>query len=276
MQGENVQVSVLMTVYKSDNPEYFKLSLDSVLEQTVMPSEIVLVKDGPVPNSIQAVIDEADKNYPGVIHQVQLSQNVGLGLALNEGLKVCKYELIARMDSDDISLPERFEKERAVFLANPEIDIVGCPVHEFVGTPDNVVGKRDVPLDNESIHKYARIRDPFNHPTVMYRKSKVMKYGPYRAYRKNQDTALWLDLLSNGCMAANVPEYLLKFRFDEGTYKKRKSWVNTKTLIGIRWNGYKCGFNSFMDFLMVSVMQLGVYIMPERFQKFVYKRVLRK
>ena len=104
------------------------------------------------------------------------------------------------MDSDDICLPERFEKELVVFETNPEIDIVGCPVKEFVGTPDNVVGKRNVPIDNVSIHKYARKRDPFNHPTVMYRKSKVMKYGPYRNYRKNQDTALWIELLSNGCV----------------------------------------------------------------------------
>ena len=268
--------SVLMTVYKNDNPNYFRISLNSVINQTVIPTEVVLVKDGPVPEVIQNVIDEVDRLHPGIINQVQLKKNVGLGLALNEGLKVCKYELIARMDSDDICLPDRFEKELAVFENNSDMDIVGCLVKEFVGTPDNVVGKRDVPLDNVSIHKYARKRDPFNHPAVMYRKSKVMKYGPYGDYRKNQDTALWIEMLNNNCIASNVPEYLLMFRFDEGTYKKRKSWVNTKLLISIRWHGYRIGFNSFFDFLMVAVMQLGVYIMPEGFQKFVYTRILRK
>lgn len=268
--------SVLMTVYKSDNPEYFRISLNSVMDQTAVPDEVVLVKDGPVPATIQVVIDGVDEAHPNIIKQVQLEKNVGLGLALNEGLKECKYELIARMDSDDICLPERFEKQLKMFETNPKLDIVGCPVKEFVETPDNVVGKRDVPLDNVSIHKYARKRDPFNHPTVMYRKSKVMKYGPYGNYRKNQDTALWIELLSNECVAANIPEYLLMFRFDEGTYKKRKSWVNTKLLIDIRWHGFKIGFNSFFDFLMVAAMQLGVYIMPEGFQRFVYTKILRK
>jgi len=270
------EFSVLMTVYKSDNPEYFKISLNSVINQTVIPNEVVLVKDGPVTETIQAMIDEVDTLHPNLIHQVQLEKNVGLGLALNEGLKVCHYELIARMDSDDISMPTRFEKQLQVFASNLEMDIVGCPVKEFVGTPNNVIGKRDVPLDSEAIHNYARRRDPFNHPTVMYRRSKVIKYGPYGNYRKNQDTALWIDLLSNGCVAANLPEYLLMFRFDEETYKKRKSWLNTKLLINIRWQGFKIGFNSFFDFLMVAVMQLGVYIMPIGFQKFVYTKILRK
>lgn len=270
-----MEYSVLMTVYGKDNPEYFRKSLLSMLKQTKEPNEIVIVKDGPVSIEIQEIIDEFSIKYEDVIIQVQLEKNIGLGLALNEGLKVCKNELIARMDSDDISLPTRCEKQIEEFLKNPNLDIVGCPVIEFVGETDNVVGKRDVPLDNMTIHKYARRRDPFNHPTVMYKKSKVMKYGPYGNYRKNQDTALWIELLSNGCIASNIEEYLLMFRFDEGTYKKRKSWINTKLLINIRWHGFKIGFNSFFDFLIVSSMQLGVYIMPTEFQKFVYTKILR-
>lgn len=267
--------SVLMTVYKKDDPNYFDLSLKSMIDQTYPADEIVLVKDGPITDELQCVIDNFLK--AGVpIHQVQLKENCGLGLALNEGLKVCKNELIARMDSDDISLPERCEKQLALFEADPALDIVGCPVKEFVGTPDNVVGKRDVPLDNEAIHRYNRRRDPFNHPTVMYRKSKVMKYGPYGNYRKNQDTDLWINLLSNGCKAANCPEYLLMFRFDEGTYKKRKSWVNTKLLIEIRKNAWKSGYCSFVDYMFVACAQLGIYILPEIFQKFVYTKLLRK
>lgn len=267
--------SVLLTVYKSDNPEYFKLSLKSMLEQTVKSNDIVIVKDGPVPDSIQTVIDEFSVDNPA-IHPLQLKKNVGLGCALNEGLKVCQNELIARMDSDDISLPKRCEKQLALFSADPELDVVGCPVKEFVGTPDNIVGKRDVPLDNEAIHKYNRRRDPFNHPTVMYRKSKVFKYGPYGNYKKNQDTDLWIKLLSNGCKAANCADYLLMFRFDERTYKKRKSWVNTKLLIEIRKKAWKSGYCSFLDYLFVTCAQLGIYILPEGFQKFVYSKILRK
>jgi len=268
--------SVLQTVYKSDDPENFKLSLLSMLNQSVKPDEIVLVKDGPVPETIQSVIDELDAEYPEIIVQVQLEKNLGLGLALNEGLKVCKNELIARMDSDDFSLPERCEKQLKFFEDDPDLDIVGCPVKEFVDNIDNVVGVRDVPLTNEEIHKYAKRRDPFNHPTVMYRKSKVLCCGPYRDYRKNQDTALWIDMLSKGCKAANSPEFLLMFRFDENTYKKRKSWTNTKLLIKIRKDAYKRHFCSFKDYFIVAIAQIGIFILPVWFQKFVYTKVLRK
>ncbi len=270
------QYSVLQTVYKSDAPEALRLSLESMIHQTIQPNEIVLVKDGPVPEALQSVIDELDNRNPGIIVQIQLEKNVGLGLALNEGLKYCKNELVARMDSDDISLPERCEKQLLMFENDPELDIVGCPVKEFVGTDSNVVGVRDVPLDNESIHKYAKRRDPFNHPTVMYKKSKVMLYGPYGNYRKNQDTALWVDMLGNGCKGANCSEYLLMFRFDENTYKKRKSWINTKLLIQIRKKAYKIGFSSFWDYMFVSVAQLALFILPTGVQKFVYTKLLRK
>lgn len=268
--------SVLLTVYKSDNPEHFRLSLESMTQQTLISNDIVVVKDGPVPNEIESVIADFQEKYPDIIHPLQLETNMGLGLALNEGLKICKNELIARMDADDISLPERCEKQLLMFENDPELDIVGCPVKEFVGTPDNVVGVRDVPLNNDAIHKYCKRRDPFNHPTVMYRKSKVMEYGPYGNYRKNQDTDLWIKMLSKGCKCANCPEYLLMFRFDEGTYRKRKSWVNTKLLIQIRKEAYKNGFCSFVDYMVVAIAQMGIYIMPEAVQKFIYKKILRR
>lgn len=268
--------SVLQTVYKNDSPDAFRLSLESMINQTVVPDEIVLVKDGPVPATLQKVIDDLSDTVPNMIVQVQLETNIGLGLALNEGLKRCRNELVARMDSDDISLPERCEKQLAMFAEDSELDIVGCPVKEFVGTPDNIVGMRDVPLDNESVHQYAKRRDPFNHPTVMYKKSKVMLYGPYGDYRKNQDTALWIDMLSNGCKGANCAEYLLMFRFDQNTYKKRKSWINTKLLIQIRKKAYRIGFSSFWDYVFVSVAQLGLFILPTAVQKFVYTKLLRK
>lgn len=269
-----MEYSILQTVYKSDSPVYLKLTIESMLSQTLRSDDYVLVEDGPLPEELESVVVFYEKNYPE-IHVVRLPSNVGLGKALNEGLPVCRNELVARMDSDDISLPERCEKQVRAFENDPELDIVGCPVKEFVGTPDNVVGQRDVPIDNESIHKYVHRRDPFNHPTVMYRKSKVMKYGPYGDYRKNQDTDLWIKLLSNGCKAINIDEYLLMFRFDEGTYRKRKSWTNTKTLINIRWKAFKDKNCSLWDFIVVSGAQLAIYIMPSGLQRFIYQHILR-
>ncbi len=267
--------SVLMTVYKKDNPEYFALSLKSMVEQTYPADEIILVKDGAVTAKLQNIIDNYER--AGVpIHQVQLKKNQGLGLALNEGIKHCKNELIARMDSDDYSLPIRCELQVKEFEKNPELDIIGCPVDEFVGTIDNVVASRNVPLTNEKIYKFAKKRDPFNHPTVMYRKSAVEKVGCYSDYRKNQDTDLWIKMLKNNAVCMNLSAHVFRFRFDKETYQKRKLWVNTKILIEIRYKAWKSGFNSFFEFVEVASVQLGMYILPVGFQKFVYKKILRR
>jgi glycosyltransferase involved in cell wall biosynthesis len=263
-----------MTVYRGDNPLYVTTSIESILNQTYKSDDFVIVEDGPLPSELETLITSYEKTYPA-IHVVRLSNNVGLGKALNEGLPVCKNELIARMDADDISVPERCEKQARAFEEDSELDIVGCPVKEFVGTPDNIVGQRQVPLDNDAIHSFVRRRDPFNHPTVMYRKSKVMQYGPYGDYRKNQDTDLWIKLLSSGCKGRNIDECLLMFRFDEGTYRKRKSWTNTKTLINIRWKAYKDKNCTLGDFIVVSGAQLAIYMMPSGLQRFIYKHILR-
>lgn len=267
--------SVLMTVYINDNPEYFAMALDSMIDQTLKADEIVLVKDGPISEVLQKIID--DRISHGIpIVQVQLQKNRGLGLALNEGIRIIKNELIARMDSDDYSLPERCEMQVREFENNSKLDIIGCPVLEFVGTIENIVGERKVPLTNEEIYKFAKKRDPFNHPTVMYKRSAVVRAGCYSDYRKNQDTDLWIKMLSNKVVCKNLSDPVFRFRFDEGTYKKRKSWINTKSLIEIRYKAWKSGFNSFGEYLMVAMTQLGIYILPEGFQKFLYQKILRR
>ena len=267
--------SVLMSVYSKDNGEYLKLAIDSMINQTLKPDEIVIVKDGKIPSSLEKVIKDAKLKFSKIV-EVQLKTNVGLGLALNEGLKVCKNELVARMDADDISLLERCKKQVLMFEKNKKLDIVGCPVLEFSDNPENIIGKRRVPLTYKEIYNYSKKRDAFNHPTVMYKKSKVLKCGGYGDYRKNQDTDLWIKMLASGSQAMNLDEELFLFRFDENTYKKRKNWLNTKTLIKIRWNAYKIGFSSLLDFLIISVIQLAIFVLPVSFQKFVYKKVLRR
>lgn len=271
-----MEYSVLMTIYKKDNPQYFKMALMSMVKQTKMPDEIVLVKDGPVTDELQKIIDDVCKIYPDLIVQVQLSKNKGLGRALNEGIKVCKNDIIARMDSDDYSMPERCEKQLKEFEKNPSLDIVGCPVKEFVGDINNIVGERTVPFSNEDINKFVKRRDPFNHPTVMYKKSSLEKVGCYSDYRKNQDTDLWIKMFSNGSVGMNLPEPLVMFRFDDNTYKKRKSWVNTKTLIEIRWKSFRKGFNSLSELIGIAIVQMSIYILPISFQRFVYNKILRR
>lgn len=270
-----MKYSVLMTVYKNDKPEYFNKSIMSMINQTIEPDEIVLVKDGPITEELQDVIDNIDKKYPNIINQVSLKQNVGLGLALNEGLKVCKNDIVARMDADDISLPTRCEKQLKEFINDENLDIIGCPVKEFIENENNIVSLRKVPIMHEDIYKFAKQRDPFNHPTVMYRKSKVLKCGGYSDLRKNQDTDLWIKMLVDGCKTKNIEEPLFLFRFDEQTYKRRKNWTNTKLLISIRYNAFKIGFSSLSDFMKIAIMQIGIYLMPISFQKFIYQKFLR-
>lgn len=264
-----------MTVYTKDNPDYFALSLDSMINQTCKPDEIVIVKDGHIRKQLQDIIDSR-KNRQVKIIQLQLPVNKGLGLALNEGIKICKNELIARMDADDYSMPNRCELQLKAFEKYPELDIVGCPVDEFVDDIDNVVGCRNVPYTNDEIYAFAKKRDPFNHPTVMYKKSVVLKAGMYSDYRKNQDTDLWIKMLSNGAQCMNLKEHVFRFRFDSATYRKRKSWVNTKILLEIRYKAWQSGFNTFFDFLLVATSQIGVYILPVWFQRWLYTAVLRR
>lgn len=267
--------SVLMTVYAEDNPKFFSLALDSMVRQSYPPDEIILVKDGPITENLQKIINDATVSG-APIAQVQLEKNVGLGLALNEGIKVAKNELIARMDSDDFSMPNRCKLQIEEFERNQALDIVGCSVLEFIGEIDNVVGERKVPQSNEEIYQFAKRRDPFNHPTVMYRKSFLEKVGCYSDYRKNQDTDLWIRMLSAGAICMNIDSPVFMFRFDERTYEKRKSWQSTKTLISIRYKAWKMGFNSLGEFLQIAIVQLGVYVLPIGFQRVLYQKVLRK
>lgn len=267
--------SVLMTVYKNDCPEYVRKSIRSIFNQTKLTNDFVIVKDGPIPESLQKVIDDEIAEYKEIVTQIQLSNNVGLGLALNEGLKVCKNDLVARMDSDDISLSMRCEIQLNEFIKDPSLDIVGSYVDEFVKDESVIISRRVVPTTHDEIIKYIKTRDPFNHPTVMYRKSKVLAVGGYSDLRKNQDTDLWIKMIEYGCKCKNIPESLLLFRFDEKTYKRRKSWMNTKILIGIRYKAYKRGFNTLSEFLKVTIVQLIIYLMPVCMQKFIYKNFLR-
>ena len=263
--------SVLMSLYKKEHPEYLRLALDSMLNQTVKPDEIVLVEDGPLTPELYAILNE----YP-MLHRVKNEKNLGLGLALNEGLKVCRNELVARMDTDDISKPERCEKQLRRFEEKPELAIVGSHIDEFVGTPDNIISQRKVPLTSEAIYNFAKKRSAFNHPAVMYRKSAVLAEGGYSDLKRNQDVDLFGRMLFKGHKAENIDEALLWFRSSDELAARRKSWENTKSYIDTIKKFWKMGYSSFADYAKVAVAQTGMYIMPVKMQNWVYKKFLRK
>ena len=268
--------SVLMSLYIKEDPEYLKLAVDSMLNQTVPPDEIVIVEDGPLTNLLYEVLAEYDKNHKGLFTRVVNEKNLGLGLALNNGLKACRNELVARMDTDDISKPDRCEKQLAAFEKAPELSIVGAFVDEFYDNPDVVVSTRAVPIEHKDIYEFAKRRSAFNHPAVMYRKSKVMENGGYSDLKRNQDVDLFGRMIFSGCKAHNIGESLLLFRSNDNLAKRRKSWQNTKSYIDTIKKFWKMGYSGFGDYVIVACAQTAVFLMPSKLQHWVYKNFLRK
>ena len=264
--------SVLMSLYIKEKPEYLRLAVDSMQNQTVKPDEIVIVEDGPLTDELYAVLDE----YGDKITRIRNEKNLGLGLALNVGLKACRNELVARMDTDDISKPERCEKQLKRFEERPELAIVGTWVDEFTVSPEQVVSTRAVPTDSDAIYDFAKKRSAFNHPAVMYRKSAVLAQGGYSDLRRNQDVDLFGRMLYAGCKAENVGEALLWFRSNDDLAKRRKSWENTWSYIDTVRRFWKMGYSSFGDYAMIAVAQTGMYLMPVKVQHWVYKNFLRR
>ena len=209
--------SVLMSLYKKEHPEYLRLAIDSMLNQTVKPDEIVLVEDGPLTDELYAVEDEYKDKLTIVVNE----KNLGLGLALNEGLKVCRNELVARMDTDDISKPDRCEKQLEYFAAHPKTTILGGQIEEFIDSLGNIVGKREVPQTDEDLKRYMKKRCPFNHMTVMFKKSDVMKVGNYQDWFWNEDYYLWIRMALADCIFANLPKVLVQVRVGEEMYARR-------------------------------------------------------
>ena len=269
--AKSQKYSVLMSLYKKEKPEYLRLAIDSMINQTVPPDEIVIVEDGPLTDELYAVLDEYT-----ILHRVKNETNLGLGLALNVGLKKCKNELVARMDTDDCSKPERCEKQLLRFSEKPYLAIVGSHIDEFVGDVSNVISQRVVPTTTKEIYDYAKRRSAFNHPAVMYSKTAVLDAGGYADLKRNQDVDLFGRMQFLGYKAENIDEALLWFRSSDELAKRRKSWQNTWSYIATIRKFWKMGYSSFVDYAMVGIAQTGMYLMPVKLQNFVYRKFLRK
>lgn len=213
--------SVAISVYKNDNPAYFERALSSITdEQTIIPDEIVLVVDGPIGNKLNEVIKKYQTKY-NIFNVIRLVKNTGLGNALKIAVENAKYELIARMDSDDISLPTRFETQLKYFMLNPDVDVVGGDITEFIDDESNVIGKRLVPMCNGDIREYMKVRCAMNHVSVMYKKSAVQAVGGYLDWFWNEDYYLWIRMQLNNAIFANTGTVLVNVRVGEEMYQRR-------------------------------------------------------
>jgi glycosyltransferase involved in cell wall biosynthesis len=227
--------SVVTSVYRNDKPEFVRVALDSMLvEQTLKPSEFVLVRDGSVPVDLERLLFEYEAKYSDVMHIIRLDKNGGLGNALKLGVENATYSLVARMDSDDICLPKRFEKQVAYMAEHQECDIVGGQMTEFIGEPTNVVGKRVVPESNEAIYEYMKSRCALNHVTVMFRKDTILKVGNYQDWFWNEDYYLWVRMMMNKCVFANLSDVLVNVRSGEDQYARRGGMKYFKSEEGIQ------------------------------------------
>lgn len=267
--------SVLMSIYKKEKPEYFVQSLESMVNQTLRPDEILIVKDGELIKDLEEVIEKYIDEYPGLFKVVPLKENIGLGRALDEGLNHCKNELVARMDTDDISLPERCELQIKQFNENIELCIVGTMIDEFYDEPNNIISSRVVPTTNDEIYKFMKRRSPFNHPTVMYKKSEVIRCGGYGKMRRKQDLDLFSRMINNGCVAQNINQSLLLFRSNEDNFKRRKSWSYCKSYIDVQYEIWKRGHCSLGDLAFVTTGQLVMFLAPMGLLKKISSRYLR-
>ena len=268
-------VSVLLTVYGNDDPDHVDAALESIFDQTLEPAELVVVKDGPVDAPLDRTIERWADEYPTVVTVVTLEENCGLGTALQIGLEYCSYELVARMDADDIAVPERLEMQVEFLRENPDVDVLGGYVAEFDHDPECPNGVRTVPCGSSSIARCAPYKCPLNHPTVMFRKSSILDAGSYSSRRCMQDYELWMRLLDRGYTIANLPEVLVNARAGEEFYTRRGGLEYAKTEARLQWQFRRRRYIGTPTFLVNLLFRLPIRLAPKRLRGAVYSRVLR-
>lgn len=268
--------SVLMPVYRNDKPEDFRLAVESISEkQTITPNEVLIIVDGPVPEPLYHEIDEFS-NRIKYFKVLRLPENKGLGTALRIGVENASNEIIARMDSDDIALPYRFEKQLKVLCNDSDLSMVGGFISEFIGEPQNVVGRRVVPTSDSEIRKYMKSRCPFNHMTVMYKKSEVLKAGNYQDWFWNEDYYLWIRMMMNGCRFANIPEPLVNVRVGKDMYARRGGIKYFKSEAAIQKFMYSHKQIVFSRYVFnLAVRYVVQVLMPNNVRAFVFQKLFR-
>jgi glycosyltransferase involved in cell wall biosynthesis len=267
------QLSVLLPVWAGDRPDHLAEAFRSTVhEQTRRPDEVVIVRDGPVPAALAAALAELADTSPVPVKLVELDRNVGLGMALDAGLARCSHDVVARMDADDISLPHRFAVQ--VPIIEGGADIVGSGLLEFGEHGGDVVGTRTPPVDPYDIATRARFADPFNHPTVVYRRSKVRAVGGYTDFALMEDYLLWAKLIVAGARLANVAEPLVKYRVGAGAYARRGGWGQLRAELALQRRFRKLGFTTRGQCVRNVVVRGGYRLVPERIRRIAYRMVI--
>ena len=274
-EGNSLRYSVLMSVYYKENPEYLKQAIESIQMQTSQTNDFVLVCDGPLTKELDDVIDEKQAQMGAILRVVRLPQNSGLGCALNEGLKYCRNELVARMDSDDIAYTDRCEKQLTIFRTRPEVSICSGIVEEFTTSPDIVDARRVPPETQKEIIEFAKRRNPFNHPCVMYKKSAVEAVGSYQDFYLLEDYYLWLRMLMAGYQGYNIQTALLHMRAGSDMYKRRAGAKYAMAQAKLFKYMKDKGFVSTRECLNICLIRCGSSLAPNCLRRFMFEKLLR-
>lgn len=274
-----MKFSVLISTYEKEHPLFLERVLLSIWdEQSLKPNEIVLVEDGPLTDELYKIIKNWKIKLCEKFKIVSIKENKGAAIAKNKGLEQCAFAYVAIMDSDDISLPHRFEKQIHFIKQHPEVALLGSDVQEFYEDENKITSIRKVPSAFPNIKKHSKYRMPVNHPSVIFKKQAVLEVGNYQNdFGLYEDWFLVNRLLAGGYVLQNIPECLLKMR-TKGHIERRmkQSKFSYKTIFKFNYYFYKRGYYSFFDFLFASLLQSFAWSMPTRILKFVYKYFLRK
>lgn len=264
-------LSVLLSVYAGEKPLFLEQALESIWDhQKVRPNQIVLVQDGEVPLGLAYVINRWKKRLGDVLTLVILKENQGLGVALNEGLKFCKHDLVARMDTDDVSLPERFAKQIEFMTTNPSVAASSAIIEEWDYNLKDRLSQRNLPIDAYELAKFAVRRSPLSHPVSIYRKAIVVGVGGYPPLRKSQDYALWSLLLVSGYKLGNVDSTLLKMRAGQELMVRRGFSYFRHELDLLKYQK-SIGFLSKRDFVVNLSLKALLRMSPNFIKQLAYK-----
>lgn len=267
--------SVIMSVYKNDKPEQLDIALDSIINQTLPPNEIIVVVDGPVPDESVRVLENKKQVYPELKVFYQ-KENQGLGAVLRIAVANAQYDYLARMDSDDIALPNRFELQMNEFRKDSKLSLVGGMITEFVDTPDNIISKRILPCSDADIKQFMKSRCGVNHMTVIMKKEDLLKAGNYQPDFRQEDYYLWARMILAGCTFKNIPEVVVNVRSGYDQFARRgglkyykdvlkfNCWMYEKKLISLPRMVYNDCVRGLVQFLL-----------PNSIRTFIYKKALR-
>ena len=272
----NKGFSVSMSVYAKDNPHHFYDALKSVVNQTLIPSELILVIDGPIGIKTIGVIDRFKKEY-SFLKVIKLDKNSGHGNARRVGLSNCTNNIVALMDSDDICVSNRFELQYNFMLNNPDVCVLGGQIEEFEGNINNIISKREVPETDIQIKEYLKYRCPINQMTVMFRKDKVLEAGGYLDWFCNEDYYLWIRMVLMKNRFHNLKETLVMFRVDMNMYERRGGLKYFISECKIQKLMRKKGLITFYRFSLNIIARLIIQILlPPKIRKLIFLKFARK